>query len=158
MTAREFFAKYIGKYIDYDKALGYQCMDLYHKYVEEVLPGFPHPGQPYAAKLWDNYDPKYYDRINNGPLDVPQEGDILIWTNGNGHVAIYISGNVMNFISFDQNFPTGSPCHNQSHNYFGGLRGWLRPKNKMIAAGLIRSIVDGPGSDGDKLIAIRKLL
>ena len=132
MKIDEFFSAYNYKPIDYDGAYGFQCMDLYHKYVSLVLPGYPHPSQPGAAWIWDTYDPKYYDRIVNTPLAIPQKGDILIWGKsaggGYGHVAVYSSGNLFNFVSFDQNWPNGSYCHFQGHNYFGGLLGWIRPK------------------------------
>jgi hypothetical protein len=131
-----FFLKYNYKPLDYDNSYGYQCMDLYHYYVTEVLPGFPHPPQPGAAWLWNNYDSQYYERIENTITAVPKLGDILIWGTkaggGFGHVAIYKEGNVFSFTSFDQNWPAGSYCHFQGHNYFGGLLGWIRPKQQNV--------------------------
>lgn len=135
MTAQEFFAKYNWKPINYDNALGFQCMDLYHQYVKEVLPGYAHPSAKGAAWLIGALPADQYQWIANGPLDIPQTGDILLWGTGAGggygHVAIYSSGNLFNFTSFDQNWPTGSYCHYQGHNYFGDLRGWYRPIAKL---------------------------
>jgi hypothetical protein len=132
MTIQEFFNKYNYKPINWDNALGFQCMDLYHQYVQEVLPGYPHPSAKGAAWLIGALPESHYKWINNGLFDVPQLGDILLWGTkaggGYGHVAVYKEGNVLNFTSFDQNWPVGSYCHFQSHNYFGDLKGWYRPK------------------------------
>ncbi len=147
MTPQEFFNKNNYKPINWDNALGFQCMDLYHQYVNDVLAGYPHPPAKGAAWLIGLLPSSHYTWINNGLLDVPQLGDILLWGTkaggGYGHVAIYSSGNVLNFTSFDQNYPLGSYAHYQGHNYFGDLKGWYRPKpitnwddkrNKMLNA------------------------
>lgn len=132
MTAQEFFNKYNYRPIDYDNALGFQCMDLYHQYVSEVLPGYPHPSAKGAGYLIGLLPSSHYTWIANTPLAIPKTGDILLWGlkagGGWGHVAIYAYGNLLNFTSFDQNWPVGSYCHYQGHNYFGDLKGWYRPK------------------------------
>lgn len=162
MTFDEFINKYNGKTVDFDGYYGGQCVDLYRQYVKEVL-NFPQSPAVVGAKdIWNTYLTQYFTRINNTPLGVPQKGDIIIWGTGYGpfgHVGVYYSGNVMNFKSFDQNDPVGTKCHIQSHSYRGVL-GWLRPKlqDKPISSLKIRDIVDGPGSDGDKLQKIRALL
>lgn len=148
MTLQDFINNHNNKPLNYDNAYGNQCMDLYHFYVQEVLPGFPHPALPGAAWLWNNYDRNFYDRIDNTITAVPRPGDILIWGTkaggGFGHVAVYVSGNVLSFTSFDQNWPSQGyydsnrnfigtgVCHLQNHNYFGGLLGWLRPKQQNL--------------------------
>jgi len=136
MTHDQFTAKYNGKGIDFDGAYGNQCMDLYHQYVKEVLPGYPHPSAKGAGYLIGALPSTHYDWISNTITAVPQKGDILLWGlkagGGYGHVAIYISGNVWSFTSFDQNWPTGSYCHYQGHNYFGDLKGWYRPKSQPL--------------------------
>jgi len=133
MTFNEFIAKYDGKGINYDGAYGNQCVDLYRQYVKEVC-GVPQsPSVAGAKDIWNTYLSAHFDRIANTPTGVPQAGDIVIWgsTIGTyGHVAVFISGNVNTFTSFDQNWPdTGGKgvAHKQSHDYKGVL-GWLRLK------------------------------
>ena len=166
MTTDEFFTKYNYKPIDFDGAYGYQCVDLYRQYVKEVL-GFPQaPPVTGAAGLWSNYDPKYYERISNTPTAIPKKGDILIWNTsaggGYGHVAIANTANLFSLVSFDQNWPVGSYCHMQGHNYFGGLVGWLRPKivsyTDRQALMDIRVITNDGSSNPDKLFKIKEVL
>ena len=131
MTVNEFFSKYNGKFTDYDGYYGNQCMDLYRQYVKECLEYPQSKPVTGAADVWSSYLPDYYERIENTIMGVPQEGDIVIWNKnaggGFGHIAIYHLGDINNFISFDQNWPVGSACHFQNHNYTNVL-GWLRPK------------------------------
>jgi hypothetical protein len=132
MSFDEFITKWTGKPIDTDNAFGAQCMDLMHKYVEEVL-GLPDKSllaAPSASQAYTNFTAtKYFKKIDNTLLGVPNKGDIVFFgpTVGNwGHVCVYISGSVMGFKSFDQNWPVSSYPHIQDHNYKGVL-GWLRP-------------------------------
>ena len=135
MTFSTFMEKYNGRYIDFDNFYGAQCMDLMHQYIVEVL-GLSDGrilAAPSAKDVWNNFDNihghEYFDKFNNDPLAVPQEGDIILWTNSTyGHVAIFVDGDVNTFRSFDQNYPTGSPCHIQNHNY-SSVGGWLRLKD-----------------------------
>lgn len=130
MSLQEFINKWNGKKCDFDGYYGAQCVDLYRQYCKEVL-NIP---QTYpvkvAAEIWDNTmgNPNF-THIKNTPTGVPQAGDIIIWSkklNAAGHVSIFINGSVWSFNSFDQNFPVGSGCHIQSHNYKNVI-GWLRP-------------------------------
>lgn len=142
-TYDQFVTDWTGKYIDFDGVYGYQCMDLMHKYIVEVL-GQSNPQilqAPTAAQVYLNftniYGHEYFDKIDNTPTGVPQKGDIVFWgyplspytENGQtkyaGHVAMFRDGNTISFNSFDQNFPVGTSCHIQLHNYNGCL-GWLR--------------------------------
>lgn len=130
MRLEEFLLKWSGKGIDFDGHYGYQCMDLYRQFVKEVL-GFPQsPGVSGAKDVWETYLKTYYKRFSNTPDGVPQKGDIVIWNKnvggGFGHIAIFLYGDVNNFLSFDQNWPVGSLCHVQSHNY-KDVSGWIRP-------------------------------
>ena len=133
MTTDEFVSKYNGKTIDFDGVFGGQCMDLYRQFVKEVL-GFPQsPPVTGAYQVWDTYLSQYFDRIDNTPSGIPQKGDILIWGQSvgkYGHIAVYLEGNTSSFKSFDQNWPVGTNCHIQSHNY-NGLLGWLTPRSNM---------------------------
>lgn len=133
MTIQEFFNKYNYRPINWDNALGFQCMDLYHQYVNDVLPGFPHPPAKGAAFL--ALPTTHYTWYSNTPTAIPKLGDILIWGTkaggGFGHVAVFKEGGLFSFTSFEQNYPVGSYSHFQKHNYFGDLKGWYRPKSSI---------------------------
>jgi len=134
MYLNDFFNKYNNEKVDYDGAYGGQCVDLFRYFNKEVL-GIAQPKGVNGAKdFWNNYDKdanlfNNFDRIKNTPTFVPQLGDVAIWGNGTyGHIAICTGkGDVKTFESFDQNYPTGSACHYQTHNYSGFL-GVFRPK------------------------------
>jgi len=129
MTVRGFFDKWNGKGCDYDGWYGFQCMDLYHQYDKECIGSKNYPA-PAAKDVWNKYDSNFYTRISNTPTNIPQEGDVIIWgtiIGPYGHIAVFYAGDVINFTSFDQNFPINSKCHFQVHSYKGVL-GWLRPK------------------------------
>lgn len=128
MTVQQFFNKWNGKGIDYDGWYGFQCMDLYHQYDKECIGSKNYPA-PAAKDVWNKYDSSFYKRISNTPTNIPQEGDVIIWgtlIGPYGHIAVFYAGDVINFTSFDQNFPINSKCHFQVHSYKGVL-GWLRP-------------------------------
>lgn len=140
MTFEEFVAKYNGKYIDYDNAYGFQCVDLMRQYVKEVeglLPYTAIPTRGDAKDIFNNFkDNQFYTKIKNGLTNIPKKGDIVFWgypygfyMNGiipkwAGHVAIVSQGWLMGLISFDQNFGNPSFCRYVNHNYKGCL-GWL---------------------------------
>ena len=103
-------------------------MDLYHQYDKECIGSKNYPA-PAAKDVWNKYDSNFYTRIVNTPTNIPQEGDVIIWgtvIGPYGHIAVFYAGDVINFTSFDQNFPINSKCHFQVHSYKGVL-GWLRP-------------------------------
>lgn len=129
MTFDQFIAKYNGSKIDFDGALGAQCVDLYRFYLKEVL-GVPQtPGVIGAYQIFDTAGDGF-DKIPNSPTAIPQKGDVVIWDQNygpNGHVAIFIDGDVNRFRSFDQNNPVGSACAVKDHNY-SHVTGWLRAK------------------------------
>lgn len=125
-----FFAKYDDKKIDFDGLYGAQCVDLIKFYFQEVI-GIDPKARGNAVNYWDNCPE--LDQIPNTPTGVPEKGDIIIWNakigGGSGHIAIATGkGDTNNFDSFDQNWPTGSACHYQGHNYLNVI-GWLQPKN-----------------------------
>ena len=130
ITPDQYFGKYDQKYIDWDKHFGFQCMDNYRYFVDEVK-GFPQsPAVVGAYQVWDTYLSEYFDRIENTPTNGPVKGDIIIWSQEVGrfgHIAVCKDGDSNSFTSFDQNWPVGSACHFQLHSYYGVL-GWLREK------------------------------
>lgn len=160
MKPQDFFNNNNGKYLDYDGYFGPQCMDLYHYYVRDVLPGYPNISAPNAAQLIGKLPSSHYTWIANTPLAIPQLGDILLWSTN--HVAIFVSGNLFLFTSFDQNYPANSPSHFQNHNYFGGLKGWYRPKQLQLTDDQkeqkIKEILNSPGTSSDHLQSIEKII
>jgi hypothetical protein len=132
MTLDKFISKYDGKFIDFDKKYGGQCVDLYRSYCQEVLAVDQSPPVEGAYQIWDTCDPKTFEKVENTLKGIPLRGDILIWEKsfgGYGHVAVFVEGDDKKFKSFDQNFPLKSPCHIQGHDY-KKLIGWLRCKIK----------------------------
>lgn len=96
MTPAEFFVKYQREMIDYDKAFGAQCVDVFRQYCRDVI-GCPHTGAVDGAKeLWfrfiDNDEKKYFNRFNAVQA---KYGDVLIEdgtpSNRWGHVSIVVT-------------------------------------------------------------------
>ena len=98
MDIKQFVDTYVGTKIDFDKAFGPQCVDVFRQLNKEVY-GFPHTGGVEGAKdLWEQYgklseEKKYYEQIRKEGT-IPLEGDVVIFgrTNSNkyGHVAIVL--------------------------------------------------------------------
>jgi len=130
LTPDQFFGKYDQKGIDFDGYYGFQCMDLYRQFVKEVLDLPQSPSVVGAVSVWTTYLSEYFTRIDNTTKAIPVKGDIMIWSTGvgqYGHIAICKDAQQLEFTSFDQNWPVGSLCHFQKHNYKNVL-GWLRVK------------------------------
>ena len=105
ITLTAFIKKYLGKKVDYDKAYGYQCVDLYRQYCEEVLNVPQSPRIEGAADIFKN--PGKLTAVPESTTADYSAGDILIWgptdTNKFGHVAILVSiYNTNNFIVLEQ--------------------------------------------------------
>lgn len=88
MTLKRFIVTYNGKKVDWDKAHGYQCVDLFRQYCKDVLNVEQCPKVEGAKDL-----------INNpGKLKVTHDsyapGDVLIYgatkSNPYGHVCILV--------------------------------------------------------------------
>lgn len=139
MTFKAFIDKYNNKFYDmngFPKDNPFQCMDIMRGYLKEVLVYgfFELPATTYAKNVYKQFVPtKRFVKVPNTPTNVPKQGDIIFWdgpvigiTGIAGHVAIYWDGDVKSFVSFEQNWPTKSPCHLQRHSYRGVL-GWLHP-------------------------------
>lgn len=113
MTYQEFKNKYNERYIDYDGAYSAQCWDLIQYYNVEVLnvPDSVFSGCGWVKNmvLWDwKYAElmKYFDEVDTHAM---QQGDVCIWTGGDGHVAIfdYYNPEDNNCYYFSQN---PNPC------------------------------------------------
>ncbi len=82
-----------------------------------------------------------YDYILNSPMGIPEAGDLMIWNGTWGHIAIYVEGDVNSFVSFDENYPTNSPCVLVRHSYQGVI-GWLHPKKESMGNELDTCMAD----------------
>ena len=134
MTLNEFIKKFDKKTVDFDGAYGGQCVDLFNKYLVDVL-GITNPIQQFpVASAYQIFgyakNNSNFVCIPNDPTAVPQAGDIMIWGQGvgpHGHVGIFVEGDVMSFRSFEQNWNGVQKCIIVSHPY-DHVTGWLRPK------------------------------
>jgi hypothetical protein len=138
LTLDQFITKNLNKFVNYDKAYGYQCTDCMREYIIECMGINPYsaiPATNYAKNMFYNYPTisKFFTKVKNTPTGIPPKGAIIFWgtypfvTGFAGHVAIVTSSNINNFISFDQNYPKNSPCKLVKHSYKGVL-GWLVKK------------------------------
>lgn len=133
MTLEQFIEKYTGKKVEYHSYSSnslFQCADLANQYIVEVL-GLPAiigtNAQDFPKKAGNKYD-----YIINTPTGQPSPGDIMIFksADGVGHISVHVKNISLSlFTSFDQNYPTGSPCKLVNHNYTNVL-GWLRKKGE----------------------------
>lgn len=131
---QQFLNQYNGKFVDYDGAYGNQCFDLVNKWSTTL--GYRPFGGLYASGIYSQPQGNY-SQIPNSPTAVPQAGDIIVWNNryggGFGHTGIATGeGDTNYFVSFDQNYPTGSPSKPVRHSY-DGVIGWLRPNNLNVS-------------------------
>lgn len=132
----------MGRYLDWDGWYGPQCLDLMRFYQRDVLnvPTSSIPPAGYAKDVFNNFRSNtYFAKVLNGPNNVPVKGDIVFWgtypfvTGIAGHVAIFEKGDIYTFVTYDQNYPTGTPCHSQQHGTnkilhgYRGVLGWLHP-------------------------------
>jgi hypothetical protein len=133
MPFKNFIDLFSGIYTDFDKIYPNQCMDLAHFYVFICLGIYDKSvlAADVAKNVWLKFNPawgKYFKKIANVYWDTtqfPVNGDIIIWNGTDGHIAIVVDANGMNFHSFDANYPVGTRPHIQYHNYDNVL-GWLR--------------------------------
>lgn len=120
-----------GRSNDYDGYFGAQCMDLALFWSEYL--GLPLLQASAAIYTWD-LNPSGYQKIANGPTNIPEPGDILVFGAGMGpygHIVIVLSADLNGFTSLDQNWynsneTVGSPAAQVYHNYSAVL-GWFHP-------------------------------
>lgn len=143
MTAQELLTKYTAfelkwknKYLEsYDANNKYQCFDVINEWLSTL--GLPKTMFPVmsAYQIYTNFGPtqaQYFTRIANGPNDVPQPGDIMVWSYyynyTAGHTGLCsFNPQLYRFNGFVQNDPPGQPCIVKNYDY-GYVLGWLRLK------------------------------
>lgn len=132
MNYTEFKNKWLGKPINYDNAYGAQCMDVYRMYVKEVLLCPQSPPVQGAKDVWNTYLPEFFDRIDNTPTGVPNQGDIVIWgMSPYGHIAICDHASTSTLTCFEQNWVEldGSGVTElRLHGNYNNVLGWLKFK------------------------------
>ncbi|MCQ4022703.1 MULTISPECIES: lectin-like protein [unclassified Ruminococcus] len=149
----------IGKYLDYDKEYGAQCVDLiayYYNYLGTTTPG----GN--ACDYTKNKLPSGWKRIKNYSGFKPQPGDIVVWdsyakpdqyssTGIYGHIGIVTSGNSSKFNTIEQNI-SGSPCKACSGRLTSNATCFIRP-DFVVLYNLAYNANGGTGSMASKTIA-----
>lgn len=131
------FARFIWMHIAQRAAapggLGGECVDLVNLYLAQVV-GVP----PVRANAVDWATATVGDWLweTNGPRNFPAPGAIVVWRSDafagigpNGHLAVSVLADAMNLATFEQNWPTGSPCRVGAHTYTGVL-GWHRSPDR----------------------------
>lgn len=138
ITLSAFIAKYNGKFIDFDRAWGPQCVDLVQEYLKECL-----NRGPLGGNAIDEYgeDSPHWVWTRNDPHNlgqIPPRGSVMIWgrdarigTGIYGHTAVVITSDRNGFVSFDQNWPLNAPCHPVKHSYLG-IIGWGVPRAPVV--------------------------
>ena len=131
----DFVAQFNGTSVEVvDASNKYQCFDLAVAWVQwlGLQNSFQHL---YAYSIYSSpteLTKQNFELIENTPLAVPQEGDIVVWSkkyNGTaGHVAIATGkGDINQFFAFSQNDPIGAVSQIKKYKYDNVL-GWLRPR------------------------------
>lgn len=129
-----FLNEWNGKIIPFINVPTGSCMAVAHQFILEVL-GITDPliiSGEFAYMVYTNFANlpavNYFTLVANTATNVPSAGDIPIFgqttDTPEGHICVFVSGDVNSFQSIDQNYPTGSSTHLQSHTY-DGLLGWL---------------------------------
>jgi hypothetical protein len=138
MTLDGFVKKYDGQFVEVAGSSNAknQCVDLANAYLREVC-GLPIVEWTNAADFPKKCTAPNYQYIKNSATGFPPKGSLVIWSSkdGIGHIAVGLDGSTATkLISFDQNWPVGTPCHIQNHTYTGtnyNVAGWLIPVVKQ---------------------------
>lgn len=124
MTLLEFVNRHIGTKVDFDKAFGAQCVDLYRQYTKDVVGIEQTPPVEGAKDIFAKHGG--YKQVFDGF----RQGDVLIWdaTSGNkyGHVAVMLGEfDADNYFVFEQDGFRQDGAHirvRSKTNLLGGLR------------------------------------
>lgn len=129
MTLQELITNFTDKRVFFDdENYRGECTQICKIWAKQNGWPIPNSGGTNRAADYKNFTDGY-DFIKNTPENFPVAGDIVVWgreVGSYGHVAIAVTAGPSNeFQVFDQNWPQGSPCRLQVHNYYGVV-GWLR--------------------------------
>ncbi|MBV9720278.1 MAG: CHAP domain-containing protein [Candidatus Eremiobacteraeota bacterium] len=128
MSMAAFVYQVYGERVTAPGALGGQCVDLIDLYLGAI---YNIPPRRANAVDWPTQALPEHAWVPNTPTNAPDLGDIVVWGPdaalgiGNyGHVAIAFLADEYELITFDQNWPSGSPCDLVLHSY-NGVLGWF---------------------------------
>lgn len=130
MRAIAFVRLNIGRFVTAPGGLGGQCVDLTNLYLVEVWA----KAEIHANAVdWQHAAIGGMTWERNAPANHPPPGAIVVWgpypphgIGVFGHIAVCLTADSMDLITFDQNWPDGAPCRFTLHDY-GGVVGWFRP-------------------------------
>ncbi|MBK6301304.1 MAG: CHAP domain-containing protein [Actinomycetales bacterium] len=141
IAAKDFAAKWAGKYLDYDHAYGNQCFDVFAQYNHDIVGGRDvHAATTGGAKdLYNDYATNgaaaRYDRVPGS--ERPAAGDVVVWGNGTyGHVGVVTGTTDSGYTVLEQNTDArassgsaGALPKEVTHRFGEStLLGYLRPK------------------------------
>jgi hypothetical protein len=130
MRTLAFVRANLGRVVQAPAGFGGQCVDLANIYLLDV---WAKPEIHANAVDWQSARIQGMTWEPNGPANHPPLGSIVVWRpyapHGIGifgHIAIALTADAMDLVTFDQNWAEGSPCAFVLHDY-GGVAGWHRP-------------------------------
>ena len=117
----------------------YQCVDLVEQYMQDVLGLQVVTGIGSAHSYYDDFynTPFLYNnftRITYDGTNMPQVGDIVVWSTavggGAGHISIaYEDITSTSFVCFGQNWTIHERTSLEPHSNYNNVLGWLRSNN-----------------------------
>lgn len=125
---------YVGKFVDFDNAWQYQCMDVAVDYIWYMTKG-KYRAWGNAKDLIRNQFPTGWKIYENTPEFLPQVGDIVIYTkdfadNQYGHTAlVYANPTLSSMVVVEQNWngQANLPCKLRT-DYYKGVSHFIRPR------------------------------
>jgi surface antigen len=146
MTLQDFLKKYLGKIKGYpdDNSYKGECLSIVKLYIKEVFNiSPPASGSGSAYGYWSNFpNPlgEVFEKVENTPDLIPQEGWIAIWkpwsNNQYGHIAIVAKGSTTGTLkNYAQNWT--SRTFQLESNRYTNVIGFLKP------SGIIEDMTEG---------------
>lgn len=130
MKLLDFVARYNGQFLTAPGGIGGQCVDLSNQYLIDVLSDQPVRANAIDWRLASIVGMRW---VANTPTNAPPAGALVVWKEyaphgigQYGHIALALVSDTNHLITFDQDWPIGSPCALTLHDY-GGVLGWHAP-------------------------------
>ncbi|MDN5545860.1 MAG: CHAP domain-containing protein [Rhodococcus sp. (in: high G+C Gram-positive bacteria)] len=124
-----FVRQYNGRYVDFDRAFGAQCLDLVQFYNRDVVRArfMATPYSMGAKDTWRTYDTSRYTKVSASSK--PRKGDVAIWGSvyggQYGHIAIVLADEGKGVKVLTQN-PGATRATTLRK---AGLLGYIRPRS-----------------------------
>lgn len=165
----QFYNTWNGRYAEAeDPNNKYACMDLIFLWCDAL--GIPRAAvrHEFAREVWEQPNDltrQYFYLIPNTLTNVSQEGDIIVFNKDvgfPGHVSIGTNNsNILNAVSFDQNWGTPTYSRQVTHYLYKGVYGFLRPKNNVLPDDVwvnkVTSVINSTITPHDKRVQIEVL-